>query len=180
MANHKKEHPPGTLFSPTTGKVVKQGSNRTGTRNKEGGKKTGPPERVFDWRRIGNMFSIGCTMSEVAHIENVCVSWLKEICERVNDCTLQQFMMQHRDTGKLSLRRAQYRSAVEKGNVAMQIWLGKNWLGQSDKIDHTAQEKPRIVLNYENPNGIDSHHEDRDSDGDAGILEIGRSNDDGE
>lgn len=34
-------------------------------------------------------------------------------------------------TGKASLRRAQYRKALE-GNVSMQIWLGKQYLGQQD------------------------------------------------
>lgn len=39
--------------------------------------------------------------------------------------------------GKASLRRMQFKSA-EDGNVTMQIWLGKQMLGQRDKseIDH--------------------------------------------
>lgn len=169
-----------TEISPLTGKPVKPGSNRTGIPSRPDAKKTGPKPRTYDWQKIANMFAIGCNMEEVANVEGISSDYLRIACERENHMTLKQFMMKHRDTGKLSLRRAQYRSAIEKGNVAMQIWLGKNWLGQSDKIDHTSQEKPRIVLNYENPNGIDSNHEDRDSDRDAGILEIGRPNDDGE
>ena len=37
-------------------------------------------------------------------------------------------------TGKMSLRRQQFKSA-ENGNVTMQIWLGKQWLGQTDKVE---------------------------------------------
>jgi len=36
--------------------------------------------------------------------------------------------------GKMSLRRRQW--AMAEKNVAMQIWLGKQWLGQSDRQAH--------------------------------------------
>lgn len=36
------------------------------------------------------------------------------------------------EVGKVSLRRYQYKSA-ESGNATMQIWLGKQWLDQTDK-----------------------------------------------
>ena len=35
--------------------------------------------------------------------------------------------------GKMSLRRRQFKSAVEDGNVQMMIWMGKQLLKQSDK-----------------------------------------------
>ncbi len=35
--------------------------------------------------------------------------------------------------GKMSLRRAQFHNAIKKNNTAMQIWLGKQWLGQTDR-----------------------------------------------
>ena len=37
-----------------------------------------------------------------------------------------------RETGKMSLRRKQYATALS-GNVSMMIWLGKNDLGQADR-----------------------------------------------
>jgi len=40
----------------------------------------------------------------------------------------------HGDEGKSSLRRNQWKSAQD-GNVTMQIWLGKQMLGQRDKSD---------------------------------------------
>ena len=43
------------------------------------------------------------------------------------------------DMGRVSLRQSQYKSAVTQGNVTMQIWLGKQYLGQKDqvKVDDT-------------------------------------------
>ena len=46
-------------------------------------------------------------------------------------------IQQGRDKGKLSLRRMQFRAA-EDGNAAMLIWLGKQYLGQSDRIEVDA------------------------------------------
>lgn len=40
-------------------------------------------------------------------------------------------MNRGRAKGRISLRRAQMK-LVEKGNAAMSIWLGKQWLNQRD------------------------------------------------
>jgi hypothetical protein len=46
-----------------------------------------------------------------------------------------------------SLKRAQWRSAIEKGNIAMQIWLGKNELGQRDQaaVELSGAVEQRII-----------------------------------
>jgi hypothetical protein len=46
-----------------------------------------------------------------------------------------------RESLKISLRRFQFDSA-KKGKVAMQIWLGKQYLGQKDKHDITTDDQP--------------------------------------
>lgn len=47
-----------------------------------------------------------------------------------------------RENGKMSLRRAQFKKAVEDGNVAMQIWLGKQYLDQRDKTENREIVEP--------------------------------------
>lgn len=42
------------------------------------------------------------------------------------------------DSGRASIRRMQYRAA-ESGNTTMQIWLGKQYLGQKDRHDVNAK-----------------------------------------
>ena len=62
-----------------------------------------------------------------------------------------EYFSQKRQHGRHSLRRAQWKAAIGepavvagdgtvlqaevKPNITMQIWLGKQWLGQSDKLD---------------------------------------------
>ena len=48
--------------------------------------------------------------------------------------------------GKSSLRAWQFQSA-KKGNVSMQIFLGKNYLGQSDRQEIEQSESKDIVIN---------------------------------
>ena len=85
----------------------KQGSNRTGTKNSPIAGKPGLKPRIMDWEKIGKMFAIGCTITEVCNIEQLSHEWLTTLCERDNECTMREFVDKHRDRGKLSLRRAQ-------------------------------------------------------------------------
>src|SRR5713226_8805197 len=47
--------------------------------------------------------------------------------------------------GRISLRRAQLK-ILEQGNATMGIWLGKQYLGQSDQIDINTNNQMMIVL----------------------------------
>ena len=49
-------------------------------------------------------------------------------------------------TGKISLRRWQFKSA-EAGNVTMQIWLGKQYLGQREQIETDNKNDNTININ---------------------------------
>ena len=43
-----------------------------------------------------------------------------------------------------SLRRAQIRSALS-GNSTMLVWLGKQYLGQSDRLDHSVSAEHKVI-----------------------------------
>jgi len=51
---------------------------------------------------------------------------------------------QKRGSGRISLRRIQFRLAQK--NAAMAIFLGKNMLGQTDKVVHVNADKDRQEL----------------------------------
>jgi hypothetical protein len=52
-----------------------------------------------------------------------------------------EFREENNSLGKVSLRRAQLQTAMA-GNHIMQIWLGKQWLGQTDKAPEPDDEDP--------------------------------------
>jgi len=53
-----------------------------------------------------------------------------------------------RAEGKIEIRKAQFRLAIEKLNPTMLIWLGKQELGQSDRPIST-DDKPLVFTNID-------------------------------
>lgn len=59
-----------------------------------------------------------------------------------------------REVGKVSLRRAQYRLALA-GNVTMLIWLGKQMLGQAEKVAQEVSGPGGGPVQFSNTSAID-------------------------
>ncbi len=90
----------------------------------------------LDESQIQRLAEIHCNWKEIAYIMGVSVDTLKR--------NYTESVEMGKAMGKIQLRRAQWRNAVEKDNVTMQIWLGKNVLGQSDNpiSDDSSQILP--------------------------------------
>lgn len=95
------------------------------------------PKANVDPVQVEKLASIGCTNSEIASFFDVS----QDTIERRFAGELRK----GRDNGKIRLRKWQLQAA-EKGNVVMLIWLGKQMLGQSDKIESVTEEKLKFVL----------------------------------
>lgn len=102
--------------------------------------KTGRPPAPIDWETAKKLAHFQCTQEEIAYFLGISPDTLFRRSIKEQGQTFSQFMKVHADGGKISLRRWQWKNA-EKGNVAMQIWLGKQYLDQ--KQDPTpAQDSP--------------------------------------
>lgn len=62
----------------------------------------------------------------------------RRITERFN-CSFVQFRQQRLENRRLQLRQWQWKAA-ERGNTAMLIWLGKQYLGQCDMPEPSADD----------------------------------------
>jgi hypothetical protein len=83
----------------------------------------GRPKLELDEEQIGRLASIHCSVDEIALIMG---------CGR--DTIYRNYMdvvEQGRARGRMGLRRRQWEVANE-GNPTLLIWLGKQWLDQSD------------------------------------------------
>ncbi len=89
-------------------------------------KSLGRPPKALWPDMIEEMAKIQCTMNEMA----ACLGCERGIIE--DDEELMQRIKQGRERGLMELRRAQYKKAVVDQSPALQIWLGKNMLAQSD------------------------------------------------
>lgn len=80
-----------------------------------------------------NLCAIQCTKEEIASFFKCSEDTIERWCKREYKECFAVVFKQKRGLGKVSLRRAQYRMA--ESNPTMAIWLGKQWLNQSDKQD---------------------------------------------
>ena len=87
---------------------------------------------IIDWNRVDRMLEAGCTGVEIAAALAIDDNTLFRACKRDNKIDFGNYSRQKRESGKTLLRQAQFKSAMD-GNVTMQIWLGKQRLGQSEK-----------------------------------------------
>ena len=103
------------------------------------------PLAHIDWDQVDKLCAIHCTGEEQASILGVDYDTLNRACHREHNRSFADYFAQKSATGKMSLRRRQYTSAMD-GNTTMLVWLGKNRLGQSDMPEPEPQDLPPIVI----------------------------------
>lgn len=105
-------------------------------RDKADGKRMGRPRKVVDEDRLRQLAANGCTMREIAAALDVSETTIYD--------NFSGALEKGRREGEISLRSLQWASARD-GNVTMQIWLGKQLLGQKDKSDLTSNDQTLTV-----------------------------------
>lgn len=98
----------------------------------------GRPKIEINWEDVRKLSLLQCTQNEIASFLGVSVDTLlrrKEFCE---------LHKKGMEEGRMSLRRLQWKKAQE-GNTTMLIWLGKQYLGQSDKQELTGKDGKALV-----------------------------------
>lgn len=88
------------------------------------------PLKEIDKTEFEKLCGLQCTEAEICGWFDVTDKTLENWCKRTYDCGFSEIYGQKRGIGKISLRRAQFRLAEK--SAAMAIFLGKNYLGQSD------------------------------------------------
>jgi len=86
----------------------------------------------LDWQVFDSLCAIHCTLEEIAGWFAVSEDTIERCVKRDQKLSFADYYKKRSAPGNISLRRRQYKLA-KQGNVTMMIWLGKQWLGQSDK-----------------------------------------------
>ena len=103
----------------------------------------GRPRKEVDENLVLELASIDCTEPEIAAVLGMSFrTWERRVAESPE---LKELVLQGRENGKASLRRLQWKTAQE-GNPTMQIWLGKQRLGQQDKKHIEQQQLEPLVI----------------------------------
>lgn len=95
----------------------------------------------IDYDTVKNLAKICCTQEEIASVLGCSVKTLQR---------RKQFNKAYQDglnDARASLRRLQWKSAAS-GNITMQIFLGKNLLGQRDRFaeDERSEDKEKVTI----------------------------------
>lgn len=102
------------------------------------GNPNGRPLTQIDKKTFEGLCRIQCTETEIAGIFECSIDAVCDWCKRTYGATFADTYKTYADQGKASLRRTQFRLAEK--SAAMAIFLGKNMLGQTDKIEQTVME----------------------------------------
>lgn len=104
----------------------------------------GRPRADISQNEFEKLCAIQCTADEICDWFGITKKTLEAWCKRTyGGKTFSTVFAQKRSTGKISLRRAQFQLAQK--NASMAIFLGKNYLGQSDKVDVAYKQLPDIA-----------------------------------
>jgi len=136
---------------------------------KNGGKREGAGRKplIIDWGTVDRLLMIACTGEEIASYLGVNYDTLNSHCKKEKLCDFSEYIKNGiNKTFKVSLRRAQRTMALgvqdsngawlEKPNVSMLIWLGKQTLGQTDKNNmEFTDNTPQIKLTQEEKDSFD-------------------------
>ena len=99
----------------------------------------GRPKKEIDYETVEKLASIQCTQNEIASFLNLSVRTLQR------DEEFFRLYKKGQENGKMSLRRMQWKLAEK--NTAMAIWLGKQYLGQTDKVENEFITTPEVKIN---------------------------------
>lgn len=128
--------------------------------NKPTKKPVGRPLREFDQKTFEGLCSIWCTWAEMENILQCNRNTLDKWCQRTYGSSFEEVYNRFADTGKASLRRAQFQ--LSKKNSSMGIWLGKQKLGQRDDPQEIEQFNGKLVSLLEKLQALDTQKDSND------------------
>ena len=100
--------------------------------------RTGRPRKEIDEEQFISLCNLQCTLEEIAGFFKCSEDTIERWCKRKFDLNFAEAFKKYSAGGRISLRRAQFKLAEK--NAAMAIFLGKNYLGQTDRIEQIVTQ----------------------------------------
>ena len=101
------------------------------------------PRIEIDRDQFQKLCAIQCTLSEIASWFKCSEDTIERWCKRTYRQTFADAFKTYSADGKISLRRIQFRMAEK--STAMAIWLGKQYLGQADKVEMQSEANGKLA-----------------------------------
>lgn len=122
------------------------------------------PRIEIDQHQFEQLCKLQCTQQEIADFFKCSVDTINAWCKRTYKSGYTEIYNKNASVGKISLRRTQWKQAETSSR--MSIWLGKQYLGQTDKIENTITE-----IDAETRQAVNDFLNDDGQDNDSGTEE---------
>lgn len=106
------------------------------------GAKTGKFGSRINKKEFEDLCKIMCTQSEICSAFDISHDTLNRWCKQEYGKTFIETYEDKCNDGRISLRRIQFRFADT--NPTMAIFLGKQWLGQSDQVEQRNETRIEV------------------------------------
>jgi hypothetical protein len=124
-------------------------------KNDDGKNKGGRPPVKLEWGQFDKLCRMHCTLVEIAGWFDCSEDTIERAVVKEKGEGFADYHKKHKGKGKVSLRRVQWQMALggkddagvfHRPDKTMMIWLGKQYLDQSDKHEHSGD--PDNPLNF--------------------------------
>jgi hypothetical protein len=115
-----------------------------------------PAQNKIKKDEFEKLCSLQCTYNEICDWFDIDDKTLNEWCRSTYGTTFSEVFKIKRGTGQISLRRTQWKLAEK--SAAMAIFLGKQYLGQTDKVETSGNVSitPQIDINVVDNSELES------------------------
>jgi hypothetical protein len=104
---------------------------------------SGPKTLKIDWEIVAELCRIHCTIPEIASVLQKSEDTIQRACKREHSMRFSEYYQQFLDTGRISLRRSLWRSAIGYGGEVL-----KNKAGRIIYNEKTGQP---VLINVQRP-----------------------------
>lgn len=102
------------------------------------------PLKEIDKTSFEKLCELQCTEAEICGFFDITDKTLSRWCKDTYGKGFSEVFRAKRERGKISLRRTQFRLA--ENNASMAIWLGKQYLGQSDESESLRNAREALII----------------------------------
>lgn len=105
-----------------------------------------PKPMVINWEEFDKLCALQCTLDELCSWFDCSEDTIERHVKKHSGMRYADYFKLKRGKGRISLRRRQFEAAMS-GDKTMLIWLGKQYLGQTDKQDVEFSSPSEIKVN---------------------------------
>jgi len=110
--------------------------------------------KKINWKKVDGYLKAGCSGREISAQLGIHENTLYMRCKEEKNMDFVAYKQEKQSAGDALLKAVQFEEAITNRDRGMLIWLGKQRLGQKDKIDNTNKNlnldvNPDNALNLE-------------------------------